>query len=242
MLKIKNLTAVLETLELLDNISLEVNEGELHTIIGPEKSGKSSLVHVILGNPTMSIKSGTLKYKKKSIIEKSIEDRSNAGIFVSFQYPPNIDGITNFDLVKSILKSKKDKRTPNELESQYKELCKKLSLSSDHGYKVVNHAIMSDTECRKNEMLHMLILDPEFIVLDEIDTGIEKDELELFASCIKEFLSDKTKAAIIVTHSRELLDALNPTHVHVMVDGEIREHGSTELYKRILEDGYSQFS
>ena len=91
-------------------------------------------------------------------------------------------------------------------------------------------------------MLHMLILDPEFIVLDEIDTGIEKDELELFASCIKEFLSDKTKAAIIVTHSRELLDALNPTHVHVMVDGEIREHGSTELYKRILEDGYSQFS
>lgn len=242
MLKIKNLTVILEDLRLLDDISLEVNAGELHAIIGPEKSGKSSLVHSILGNPNMSIKSGTLKFKKKSIIEKSIEERNNSGIFVSFQYPPNIDGISNFDLIKAILKSKKDKRTPNELELEYKSLCKKLGLSSNHGYKVVNHAIMSDTECKKNEILQMFLLDPEFVVFDEIDTDIESDELELFGNCIKEFLSDKSKAAIIITHNRELLDILNPTHVHIMVDGEIREHGSTELYKRILEDGYSQFS
>jgi len=242
MLKIKNLTAVIETLELIDDVSLEVNEGELHAIIGPEKSGKSSLIHAILGNPSMSIKNGSIKYKKKSIIEKSIEERSNAGIFISFQYPPNIDGVTNFELIKSILKSKKDTRTPNELENRYKELCKKLGLSSNHGYKIVNHEIMSDTECKKNEILQMFILNPNFIILDEIDTGIEKDELELFTSCINEFLLDKTKAAIIITHSRALLDALNPTHVHVMVNGEIRENGSAELYKRILEDGYSQFS
>jgi Fe-S cluster assembly ATP-binding protein len=88
----------------------------------------------------------------------------------------------------------------------------------------------------------MFLLDPNFVILDEIDTDIETDEVELFATCINEFLSDKTKAAIVITHRRELLDALNPTHVHVMVDGEIREHGSAELYKRILENGYSQLS
>jgi len=242
MLKIKNLTAVFDDLQLLDNINLEVNEGELHTIIGPEKSGKSSLAHTIMGNPRIAIKDGSVTYRKKSILEKTVDDRSANGIFVSFQYPPNIDGISNFELVKSILKTRKDTRTPNELEKEYKDLCKKLGLSSNHGHKVVNHAIMSDTECKKNELLHMLLLKPEFVVFDEIDTGIEPDEFELFASCIKEFLSNKTKSAIIITHSRGLLDALQPTHVHVMVDGEIRETGTTELYKRILEDGYSQFS
>jgi len=242
MLKIKNLTAVFDDLQLLDNINLQVNQGELHTIIGPEKSGKSSLAHTIMGNPRISVKDGSITYNKTSIIEKTLDDRSLSGIFVSFQYPPSIDGVSNFDLIKSILKIRKDTRTPNELEKEYKELCKKLGLSSNHGYKVVNHGIMSDTECKKNELLHMLLLKPNFVIFDEIDTGIEEDEFELFSSCIKEFLSDKKKSAIVITHSRSLLDALQPTHVHVMVDGEIRETGSTELYKRILEDGYSQFS
>lgn len=242
MLKIKNLTAVFDDLQLLDDINLEINEGELHTIIGPEKSGKSSLAHTIMGNPKISIKDGSLTYRKKSILEKTIDARSSAGIFVSSQYPPSIDGISNFELVKSILKNRKDTRTPNDLEKEYKELCKKLGLSSNHGHKVVNHGIMSDTECKKNELLHMFLINPEFVVFDEIDTGIESDEFELFATCIKEFLSDKTKSAIVITHSRELLDALQPTNVHIMVAGEIRESGPTELYKRILEDGYSQFS
>jgi Fe-S cluster assembly ATP-binding protein len=242
MLKIKNLTAVFDDLQLLDDINLEINEGELHTIIGPERSGKSSLAHTIMGNPKIAIKDGSITYRKKSILEKTVDDRSVNGIFVSAQHPPNIDGVSNFNLVKTILKIRKDTRTPNELEKEYKDLCKKLGLSSNHGHKVVNHAIMSDTECKKNELLHILLLKPDLIVFDEIDTGIEPDEFDLFASCIKEFLSDKSKSAIIITHSRELLDALQPTHVHVMVDGEIRETGATELYKRILEDGYSQFS
>ena len=242
MLKITNLTAVFEHFILLNNISLEVNEGEIHVLLGPQKSGKSSLAHAILGNSRIEIKDGEINYQKNSILEKTAADRSKQGIFVSFQHPPPIDGITNFDLIKIILKQRKDNRTPNEVERQYKELCKKLGLSSNHGHKPVNHGIMSDTECKKNELLQMLFLNPNFLILDEIDSGIENDEVDLFATCIKEFLSDNTKAAIIVTHNRKLLDALNPTHVHVMVGGEIREQGSADLYKRILEDGYSQFS
>jgi Fe-S cluster assembly ATP-binding protein len=242
MLNIKNLTAVYEHYTLLEGINLEVKEGEVHAILGPQRSGKSSLVQTIVGNPKISIKEGNISFQKKSISEQSLTDRCNQGIFVSFQYPPAIDGVTNFELVKAILKQKKDSRTLNEIEKQYRELCKKLGLSSNHGHKPVNHGTMSDTECKKNELLQMLFINPKLIVLDEIDSGIEKDEVGLFASCISEFLSDKTKSAIIITHNKELLDALNPTYVHILVDGMIREHGSTDLYKRILEDGYSQFS
>jgi Fe-S cluster assembly ATP-binding protein len=98
------------------------------------------------------------------------------------------------------------------------------------------------TECKKNEILHMFMLNPDLIILDEIDEGVHEDELELLAGYIKLFLSDQSKAAIVVTHSHALLNILEPTHVHIMVDGTIRETGSAELYKRIVEDGYTQFS
>lgn len=242
MLKITNLTAILEDFKLLDDINLEVNQGELHVIIGPEKTGKTNLVHTLLGIPGITIKDGDIEYNNESLLTATVEDRFKKGIFVSFQHLPTIDGITNFELIKEILKENKDKRTSNEIEKQYKDLCKKLGLSSNHGHKPVNHPILSETECKKNELLQMFLFNPQLIILDEIEAEIEKDELELFAHSINEFLTDKTKAAIIITRSRELLDLMHPTHVHVLVNGEIRENGSAELYKRILENGYSQFS
>ena len=241
MLKINNLTAIYEDFELLDDINLEINTGELHSIIGPERSGKSSLAQVILGNSKLSIKDGSIYYKNNSILEKTIADRATAGIFVTYQYPPSIEGISNIELIKIILKAKNDTRTPNELERDYKECCKKLALSSAHGNKQFNY-VVPDIDHRKNEILQMLMLNPEFVVFDEIDTGLEDDEVNILASCIKDFLSNNNKAAIVITHNRAFLDLLQPTHVHVMVDGEILETGSTDLYKRILENGYPQLS
>jgi Fe-S cluster assembly ATP-binding protein len=242
MLKIKNLTAQVQDQILLNDINLEVNSGELHAIMGPKNSGKSNLVYTILGVPTIEFKEGSIFYKKKSIANKNIYQRNIAGIFVAFQHPPIIDGVTNFELTKSMLKAHKDTRTANEIENAYKELCKSLGLSTDHGRKVVNHEILTMTECKKNEILHMLLLNPDLIVLDEIDAEVHDEELEIIAIHIKAFLLDKSKSAIVVTHSQTLLDMLQPTHVHVMVAGEIRETGSTELYTRIVEDGYTQFS
>lgn len=242
MLKIKNLTTAIEDQELLINVSLDVKAGEIHAIMGPPHSGKSYLVHAILGVQFLATKEGTISFNKKSIATKNIYERSLLGIFASWQNPPIIDYISNFELAKIILTAHNDSRTPNVIEREYKLLCAKLGLSSNHGHKMVNHESMSLTEVKKNEILHMWLLNPELIVLDEIDAGIESDELEGIALHIKGFLADKSKAAIIVTHSQKLLDILEPTHVHIMVDGEIREEGSTELYKRIVEDGYTQFS
>lgn len=239
MLKIKKLTAVIDDDNLLDDINLEVTKGEIHAIMGPPRSGKTMLSHCILGNPGILFKNGTITFKRKDLIGRSIEDINMLGIFSSFQYPPVIDGVSNFEFVKMFLTARKDKRKITVVEKLYKELCKELGLSSNHGHKELNHPLMSVTECKKNELLHMLILDPELIILDEIDEGVEEEEIESVGSTIKKFLSNKSKAAIIITNNHVLLDILVPTHVHVMVNGEFCEEGSTDLYKRIVTDGNS---
>lgn len=242
MIKIKNLTAKIKDIEVLKDINLTVNPGELHAIMGARHSGKSSLVHAILGNPILDINEGSITFNRRSILDKNIEQRNLLGIFTSFQYLPILDGISNFDLTKAMLKARKDKRSSNEVEKEYKSLVKELGLSSNHGHKITNNETMTATECKKNELLQIIITDPKLIVLDEIDKDIEDDELEPFAIHIKNFLKNKKKAAIVVTHNKHFLDLLDPTHVNIMVNGTIQRKGSQDLYKRIVEDGYTQFS
>lgn len=242
MLRIKKLTVIINDDNLLDSIDLNVKKGEVHALIGPPNSGKTSVSRLILGDPLLTFKDGSITFKRKSIAEASISDRSRLGIFTSFQYPPVIDGLSNFKLMMETLKERGDTRTRNDVVSQYKEFCKTLGLSSNHGHKSVNEEDMSLSECKKNEVLQMFMLDPEFVVLDEIDVDVEIDELEPLAVQIKNFLSRKDKASIVITNNRVLLDILQPTHVHVIVGGVIRASGSTELYKRIIDDGYTQFS
>ena len=242
MIKIKNLTAKIKDLEILKNVSLEINAGEIHAVMGAKQSGKSSLVHAILGNPILEIEKGSIIYKNRSLAKKTIEQRSNLGIYSTFQYLPSLDGISNLELVKAIIKANKIKKSSNQIEKEFKELAAKLGLSSNHGHKNVNDDTMTATECKKNELLHMLIMDPSLIVLDELDDNIEEDEIENFALTIKEFLSNDEKAAIIVTHNKTFLEFIKPTHVNIMVNGQIQRKGSNKLLKRIVEDGNTQFS
>jgi len=242
MIKIKNLTAKIKDIDVLNNINLTVKPGEIHALMGARHSGKSGLIHAILGNPILDIIEGAITFNRRSLLDKSIEQRNLLGIFTSFQYLPILDGITNFELVVAMLKSRKDKRSINEVEKDYKKLVKELGLSSNHGHKFMNNETMTATECKKNELLHIMITDPELIVLDEIDKDIEEDELESFATHIKNFLKNKKKAAIIVTHNKKFLNILEPTHVNIMVKGTIQRKGSHELYKRIIEDDYTQLS
>lgn len=242
MLKIKNLTATINDEIILQNVNFEVKSNSLHVIIGPKCSGKSGLVHAISGKPELSIKDGIINFKNKSILNKTQEERSFLGIFSSFQHLPSLDGVTNFTLVKELLKARKDKRNSVQIEQEYKKILTSLKLSSNHGNKIVNDYVLTSAECRKNEIILMVMLDPNLVIFDEFEQDVEPEELEIIANHIKDFLKNKGKSVIVVTQNKAFLDLLKPTNFNILVDGNIKAQGSEELYKRIIDHGYSQFS
>jgi len=241
MLTIKNLSAVIDAKDLLSNISIEVNPGEIHAILGPRRSGKSSLAHVIAGHPSIIQTEGSISYKGKNLKNLDAEDRSKLGMYVSFQGPPELAGLTNLELAKSCLRAHNDIRPDQDLERDYQVLVDMLELDPDHGDAIMSFDDMSDMDFRKNELLLMLLLNPTLAIIDEIDNGMDDEELSIIGAVLSSYASDEN-SIILITHSQKLLDMVVPTHVHILVDGEIREQGNTELYKRIIEDGYSQFS
>ena len=241
MLKIKNLSAQSESNDaLLREITLEIKAGELHAIMGPKNSGKTALAHAITGHPEIAIIEGTMTFNKKNLLKLDPDSRSKIGIFVSMQYPPEYDGITNWKLLEEVVQ---DRGEPiQDLKIKYITCCELLGLGDAHGDRQPNGSEMLIGEAKRNELVHMMLLNPDLILIDEIDDGLSEPELFLVAATLIEFLGTGDKAGLIITHSKKLLDLLQPTHVHVMVEGAIKVSGDTELYTRIVEDGYSEFS
>jgi Fe-S cluster assembly ATP-binding protein len=242
MLKIKNVSATIGNKTVLSNISLEINPGEIHVIMGPKASGKSTLVHVIQGNPYVMQTEGTIIFGKKNINKLSADKRSKLGIFSSFQYPPDIPGLTNLEVAKLTGENSSLTIFNTELESCYRSLAVQLELGSSFGDNAFNADDSSPSNWRKNEILQMIMANPKIAILDEVDLDSDNRSLLVIANSILSFMNDKTRSCILITNNKVFLDLVNPTHVHVMVDGKIKEQGTTELYKRIIEDGYSQFS
>ena len=238
MLKIKNISATSDSQPLLKNISLEVNTGEIHAIMGPKNSGKSALVHAITGHPSVSLTEGTVHFKRKKLNDLEADQRTNLGIYISFQYPPEFESLTNWDLTTEIFPKEK----PEDLALKYSSCCEILDLGDSHGDIAPSAVNMLMSQAKRNELIYLLLKNPDLIILDEIEDGLKGSETLLVGSILKDFLVEKGKGCIVVTHSQELLDILETTHVHVMVGGEIKISGTTELYKRIIEDGYSEFS
>ena len=241
MLTIKDVSAIIDTKDLLTNISLQINPGEIHAILGPAGSGKSSLAHLIAGHPDITQTEGTITYKKKDLSKLDSSDRSQLGIYIAFQTVPEIIGLSNFEFAKILLKAKKDKRTEHDIERDYKVLSTMLELRPNHGSLMIDYDELAPSEFRKNEILLMLLVNPSLIIIDEIDTDLDEGDLAVVGAVLNSYLDDKS-SMILITHNRQLLDMVVPTHVHVLVGGEIKEQGNAELYKRIIEDGYSQFS
>ena len=241
MLKIKNLHAGVEDNEILNGIDLEVNAGEVHAIMGPNGSGKSTLAAVIAGKEEFEITEGSIEFEGEDLADDAPEDRAHKGIFLSFQYPVEIPGVTVTNFVKTSINESRKARGLEEMpankmlkllreKSELLEIDRKfLSRSLNEGF--------SGGEKKRNEIFQMAVLNPKLAVLDETDSGLDIDALRIVANGVNK-LRNKENAVIVITHYQRLLDYIVPDYVHVLHEGKIVKSGSKELALELEEKGY----
>ena len=240
-LEIKDLKVSINENEILKSLNLKVEKGEIHAIMGPNGSGKSTFSKVIAGHPAYNVSSGDILFKGSSILELDPEDRSHLGIFLAFQYPIEIPGVSNEDFLRLAYNSKqkfynKSEVDPIEFLSIINEKLKLVNMSPLFLSRNVNEGF-SGGEKKRNEILQMILLDSELCILDETDSGLDIDALKIISTGINNFM-DENKSIVLITHYQRLLDYINPTYVHVMQDGKIIKTGSADLAKELENKGY----
>ena len=241
MLKIENLHVSIEGKEILKGVSLEVKTGEIHAIMGPNGSGKSTLSSVIAGSEDYEVTKGNIFFKDENIEDLSAEERSHRGIFMSFQYPVEIPGITVTNFIKtainSNLKARGLKEMPaSEMLKNIREKAKLLEIDSRFLSRSLNEGF-SGGEKKRNEIFQMAMLEPTLAILDETDSGLDIDALRIVASGVNK-LKNKDNATIVITHYQRLLDHIIPDFVHVLQDGKIVKSGNKNLALQLEEKGY----
>jgi Fe-S cluster assembly ATP-binding protein len=241
LLEIKNLQVSINENEILKSLNLTVKKGEIHAIMGPNGSGKSTFSKVLAGHPAYSILSGDIIFKGSSIIDLEPEERSHLGIFLAFQYPIEIPGVSNEDFLRLAYNSKqkfynKPEVDPLEFLSIITEKLNLVSMSPSFLSRNVNEGF-SGGEKKRNEILQMILLDSELTILDETDSGLDIDALKTISNGINNFMNS-SKSIILITHYQRLLDYINPTYVHVMQNGQIIKTGSSDLAKELENRGY----
>jgi Fe-S cluster assembly ATP-binding protein len=241
LLEIKDLQVSINENEILKSLNLTVNKGEIHAIMGPNGSGKSTFSKVLAGHPAYAVLGGDIMFKGSSILELEPEERSHLGIFLAFQYPIEIPGVSNEDFLRLAYNSKqkfyeKPEVDPLEFLSIINEKLKLVNMSPLFLSRNVNEGF-SGGEKKRNEILQMILLDSELSILDETDSGLDIDALKIISNGINNFMNPN-KSIILITHYQRLLDYINPTYVHVMQNGKIIKTGSAELAKELEDKGY----
>jgi Fe-S cluster assembly ATP-binding protein len=226
---------------ILDDLNLKVQKGEIHAIMGPNGSGKSTFSKVVAGHPAYSILGGDILFKGDSIIDLSPEERSHLGIFLAFQYPIEIPGVSNEDFLRLSYNAKQKffnqpEVDPIEFLGIVSKKMELVNMSIQFLNRNVNEGF-SGGEKKRNEILQMILLDSDICILDETDSGLDIDALKIISNGINNFMT-KDKGIILITHYQRLLDYINPTYVHVMQNGKIIKTGSLELAKELEEKGY----
>ncbi|QQS35240.1 MAG: Fe-S cluster assembly ATPase SufC [Ignavibacteriales bacterium] len=241
MLEIKNLHANIEGKEILKGINLKVSSGEVHAIMGPNGSGKSTLAQVLAGREEYEVTEGEVIFNGKNILELSPEDRAREGMFLAFQYPIEIPGVSNTNLLKTALNEIRKYRGEEELDameflSLIKEKMKLVELDQKLLSRAVNEGF-SGGEKKRNEIFQMAVLEPKLSILDETDSGLDIDALRIVANGVNK-LKRNDNATIVVTHYQRLLNYIIPDFVHVLYQGKIVKSGGKELALELEEKGY----
>jgi len=241
-LEIKNLHASIQGKEILRGIDLSVKAGEVHAIMGPNGSGKSTLAHVLAGRPGYDVTAGEVIFEGKDILDLPPEERARQGIFLAFQYPVEIPGVSNLYFLKAALNARRKHEGLPELDAMdflalSKEKMKLLEMDESLLSRSVNEGF-SGGEKKRNEVFQMLVLQPKLAVLDETDSGLDIDALKVVANGVNSLRSPE-RAIVAVTHYQRLLDYIIPDQVHVLADGRIVRSGGKELALELEERGYS---
>ncbi|WP_108125154.1 Fe-S cluster assembly ATPase SufC [Saccharospirillum mangrovi] len=242
MLKIENLTAQVEDKTILRGLNLEVNAGEVHAIMGPNGAGKSTLGHVLAGRAGYEVTGGSASFDGQSLFDLEAEERAQAGLFLAFQYPVEIPGVSNMEFLKASVDAVRASRGQEALSSMdfiklAREKCQAVNLPQDFLKRGVNEGF-SGGEKKRNELLQMMLLEPKLCILDETDSGLDIDALQVVANGVNA-LRSPDRAMIVVTHYQRLLDYIVPDYVHVLAKGKIVKSGGRELALELEKHGYS---
>ncbi|MBA2657103.1 MAG: Fe-S cluster assembly ATPase SufC [Tatlockia sp.] len=242
MLKINELNVAVNTQPILKGISLEVNPGEVHAIMGPNGSGKSTLAKVLAGHPAYQVTSGEISYLGQDLEPLSPEERARAGIFMSFQYPLEIPGVTNINFLKAsvnAVRKGQGKKSMDAIDflSFIREKCKLLDMDESFLYRSINEGF-SGGEKKRNEILQMIALEPKLAILDETDSGLDIDALREISHGVNAMRSPE-RSIILVTHYQRLLDYIEPDFIHVLANGRIVKSGDKSLALELEKKGYS---
>lgn len=239
-LNIDNLTVEVAGKTILKDFSLEIKSGEIHAIMGPNGTGKSTLTKVIMGDPNYKIIKGKISYNGKVINKIPVNERAKLGIFLGMQMPLTIEGVTNADFLRSALRAKEgDNFKLLPFIRKVDKLTEKLHMDSEMIHRGINDGF-SGGERKKNEILQMCILKPNVVLLDEIDSGLDVDSLKLVGESVMDYYNECKPAILLVTHYQRLLDYIKPDFIHIMKDGKIVLSGDKKLALKIEEEGYDK--
>jgi Fe-S cluster assembly ATP-binding protein len=241
MLKITDLHVSINGTEILKGLSLEINAGEVHAIMGPNGAGKSTLASVLAGKEDYEVTSGTITFEDQDLLDLSIEERAREGLFLAFQYPVEIPGVSNVNFLKTAINEIREHKglaalSAKDFLSLVKEKSALVALDASLASRAVNEGF-SGGEKKRNEIFQMAMLEPKLAVLDETDSGLDIDALRIVAGGVNA-LKSKENATLVITHYQRLLDYIIPDFVHVLYDGKIVKTGGKELALELEEKGY----
>lgn len=238
MFKIQRLTAYANDKKILDNFSLDINDGEIHTIMGKNGIGKSTLCKIILNDKNYTIKAGKISYNNKSLLDMDTSDIAKEGIMLINQNPIAIEGVSNAEVLRNALREKTGENINIfKFNKEMEEICEKLALDPKFIHKDVNVGA-SGGERKKIELLHMGILKPSFLILDEIDSGLDVEALKVVAQFINEYHKQSGCSILLITHHPKIVEYIKPNYVHILSDGQIKKTGDYHLAKEIEDEGF----